>query len=229
MPRRARLVVPGYPHHVTQRGNRRQRTFFNESDYHLYTELISDAKESAGADIWAYCLMPNHVHFVVVPDRADSLAALFAHAHRRYTRAINKRNDWNGHLWQERFYSSALDEEHLMATVRYVELNPVRAKLCERASDWRWSSAAPHLAGNNDKIVNVHPMLDLIPDWRTYLAESESTDLLDTVRKNSRAGLPSVGDELLKRLEEQTGRKLGRGTPGRPRKPGTVTDLEGNR
>ena len=228
MPRMARLVVPGYPHHVTQRGSRRQRTFFRESDYRSYLKLLSKAKESADAEIWAYCLMPNHVHFVVVPNKKDSLATLFSNAHRRYTRKINKRNRWQGHLWQERFHSSVLDEQHLIAAVRYVELNPVRAKLCERAEEWQWSSAVAHATGKNDLIVNVRPMLELIPDWRVYLAEDESVDLLDKMRENSRAGLPSGSSSFVDRLERQTGRKLTRGKPGRPKKIGTVTISSGN-
>ena len=225
----ARLVVPDYPHHITQRGSRRLRTFFRDSDYQSYIKLISKAKESADAEIWAYCLMPNHVHFVVVPHKEDSLAALFSNAHRRYARRINKRNNWQGHLWQERFHSSVLDERHLIAAVRYVELNPVRAQLCKRAEDWHWSSATAHATGKDDLIVNVRPMLDLIPDWRMYLAEGEPTDLLDELRENSRTGLPSGDEGFVGRLEKETGRKLTRGKPGRPKKNGTVTNSSGNR
>jgi len=129
MPRIARLVVPGYPHHVTQRGNRRQRAFFNSQDYLAYLELVASAKEETRCEIRAYCLMPNHVHFVIVPEHKDGLADLFKEAHRRYTRRINFRENWRGHLWQERFHYFVMDEKHLNATVRYVELNPVSADL----------------------------------------------------------------------------------------------------
>jgi putative transposase len=135
MARMPRVVVPEYPHHVTQRGARRQRTFFSAADYKTYLQLLAAAKADAGAEFWAYCLMPNHVHHVIVPSRQDSLAALFSAAHRRYTRHINFREDWRGHLWQERFHSFVMDERYLMATVRYVELNPVRAGLCEQPQD----------------------------------------------------------------------------------------------
>ena len=113
-----RLVVPGHPHHVTQRGNRRQKTFFHAEDYLAYLEFIAAAKPKAGFDIWAYCLMSNHVHFVIVPQYKDSLALLFKEVHRRYTRKINFRENWRGHLWQERFHSFVMDEPHLDATVR---------------------------------------------------------------------------------------------------------------
>ena len=132
MPRIPRLVVPGYPNHVTQRGNRRQKTFFNTQDYLAYLEFITAAKPKAGCEIWAYCLMPNHVHFVLVPQHRDSLALLFKDAHRRYTRRINFRENWRGHLWQERFHSFVMDEHHLNATVKYVELNirVLRTRTC---------------------------------------------------------------------------------------------------
>lgn len=101
MARMPRVVVPHYPHHVTQRGNRRQTTCFLDEDYQAYLDLLAKNKTEAGVDVWAYCLMPNHVHLVLVPDQPDSLGRLFRVAHREYTRRINLREDWRGHLWQE--------------------------------------------------------------------------------------------------------------------------------
>ena len=112
------------------------QTFFSSADYRAYLALFSQKKADAGVAVWAYCLMPNHVHLVVVPEREDSLAQLFRFTHLRYTRRINVREEWRGHLWQERFHSCVLDEHHLLATVRYVELNPVRAGLCAAPMDW---------------------------------------------------------------------------------------------
>lgn len=116
MARMPRLVVPGLPHHVTQRGARRMKTFYNTGDYLSYLDLIVEFKTIAGVDIWAYCLMPNHVHLVVVPEEKDSLAILFRHVHRLYTREINVRQGCTGHLWQERYHSFVMDESHLLAT-----------------------------------------------------------------------------------------------------------------
>ena len=169
MARMPRLVVPGYPHHITQRGSRRMKTFFSDDDYRAYLELIAEHKADAAVTVWAYCLMPNHVHLVVVPNEEESLARLFRQVHRRYARLINDREKWRGHLWQERFHSFVMNEEHLMAAVRYVELNPVRAGLCALPEDWVWSSARAHLDGNDDGIVKVRPMLDLVSDWRRFL------------------------------------------------------------
>ena len=142
MARLARLVVPGHPHHVTQRGNRGQETFFGDDDYRSYLSLLAECCRKAGTEVWAYCLMPNHVHLVLVPSHEDGLRAALGETHRRYTRHVNLREDWRGHLWQARFHSFAMDENHLLACARLVELNPVRARLVQRPGDWRWSSAA---------------------------------------------------------------------------------------
>ncbi|MDJ0776987.1 MAG: transposase [Gammaproteobacteria bacterium] len=201
----ARLVAPGFPHHVTQRGNRRHRVFFSDQDFRFYLRLVHEARDRADIDIWAYCLMPNHVHFVVVPHNERSLVNFFSEAHRRYSRAINQRFEWRGHLWQERFHSSVLDEKHLLAAVRYVELNPVRANLCRKAEEWQWSSVHAHIRGSDDDIVSVSPMRLLVPDWMGYL------DTLDeereaTIRASTKTGRPCGDEALMARVEEITGR-----------------------
>ena len=145
MARIARVVVPDHPHHITQRGSRRQQTFFARQDYQLYIDILSHYAIQSGVKIWAYCLMPNHVHLVLVPGKEDGLWAVVGEVHRSYTRYINFRENWRGHLWQERFYSFPMDEPHALATVRYVERNPVAAGLCRRAQDWPWSSASSAL------------------------------------------------------------------------------------
>ena len=129
MARIARVVAPGLPHHITQWGNRRQQTFFTDDDYQQYVALLSSSCRRSGVEIWAYCLMPNHVHLIAVPQEPDSLRAAIGEAHRRYTRMINFRQGWRGHLWQERFASFVMDEQYLLATARYVETNPVKAGL----------------------------------------------------------------------------------------------------
>lgn len=215
MPRQARVVIPGLPHHVTQRGNRRQRTFFAAADYCAYIDFVSHAREVAEADILAYCLMPNHVHLIVVPEHKDSLASLFRLAHGKYTRRINKMNDWQGHLWQERFFSCVMDEPHLMACGRYVELNPVRAGLCQAAQQWPWSSARPHLAGVDDQLVSVEQMLQRVGDWQNYLRERNDPEVVERLRSHLRSGMPAGDKEFIERLETLTGRSLSLQSPGR--------------
>ena len=141
MGRLARVVLPNVPHHITQRGNRNQPVFFSEDDKKEYLRLVSTHAKRHGVQIWAYCLMTNHVHFIAVPDSEKSLTATFQEAHRLYTRRINFREGWRGYLWQGRFASFPMDEEYLIAAVRYVEQNPVKAKLVSNAWDYPWSSA----------------------------------------------------------------------------------------
>ncbi len=145
MARIARVVMPNLPHHVVQRGVRRMDVFFSPEDRQEYLSLLSQSVSKYALDFLAWCLMSNHAHFVVVPQQQRSLAGAFAEAHRRYTRMVNFREGWRGHLWQERFHSYPMNERHLLAAVRYVEMNPVRAGLVERPEDWEWSSARYHL------------------------------------------------------------------------------------
>lgn len=218
MARMPRLIVPGLPHHVTQRGNRRQNTFFSEGDYRRYINFVAEALDKTQASIWAYCLMPNHVHFVIVPADTTSVAALFSRAHRRYTLDINARFGWRGHLWQERFHSTVMDERHLIAAVRYVELNPIRAGLCQRPEDWPWSSIHAHLKEEDDDLVTVRPMLTQVSDWTAYLNKDEQPQELAQIREHSRTGRPLGDVAFFNRLEAITGKDWRKRKPGRKTK-----------
>jgi putative transposase len=214
MPRMARLVVPGYPHHVTQRGSRKQQTFFRDDDYLAYLAMLHKQQNRAQTEIWAYCLMPNHVHLVMVPMEKDGIARLLRVTHHRYALRINERNGWQGHLWQERFHSFVMDEAHLLAAVRYVELNPVRAGLCEHPACWRWSSVHAHLCDAPDPIVTVGPMRERISDWAAYLATSNVGPSDDDLRDHSRSGLPAGTSNFVSMLETLSGRRLRALKPG---------------
>jgi REP-associated tyrosine transposase len=214
MARMPRLVIPGFPHHVTQRGCRRMKTFFRSEDYVFYLELIAEFKELAGVEVWGFCLMPNHVHLVLVPERERSLATLFRHVHLRYTRRINFRERWAGHLWQERFHSFVMDEQHLIAAVRYTELNPVRAQLCSVATEWPWSSVHAHLAGEDDAIVSVGPMLQRVSDWPAYLSGGSTDAELESIRNYNRTGRPAGNAEFLQQLHLLTGKDHAKRKPG---------------
>ena len=145
MARIARFVVPGLPHHVTQRGNRRENVFFSDADYELYSDLLGQQCGKHGVAVWSYCLMPNHVHLILVPDRGEALGRAVGETHRRYSAVVNARQRVTGHVFQSRYGSVVMDEDHLLAAARYVALNPVRARLASRAQDWRWSSVRAHL------------------------------------------------------------------------------------
>ena len=208
MARLARLVLPGVPYHVTQRGNRRQQTFFEEGDYALYRDLLSEAARRAGTRVWSYCLMPNHVHLIVVPADEDGLRRTFADAHRRYTAFINARHRWTGHLWQGRYGAVAMDEGHLGAAARYVALNPVRARLVDRAGDWPRSSARAHLAGVDDGLVEVAPLLERLGEFGTFLGGEEDQQATRALRISETTGRPVGTPEWVSAIELESGRSL---------------------
>lgn len=216
----ARVIAPGYPHHITQRGNRRQQTFFCDDDYHAYIDLTAEWCQRYGVEIWAWCLMPNHVHLIAVPSTESGLARAVGEAHRRYTLRINSREQWRGHLWQERFASCPMDESYLLAAARYIEMNPVAAQLASHPADYPWSSAAAHLAGVDDPLVKVEPLLALVPDWAKFL-QLTSPEEVETLQRHERTGRPLGNDSFIGDLETALGRVL------RPQKPGPKGSLAG--
>jgi putative transposase len=217
MPRRARIVIPGLPHHVTQRGNRRQQTFFSNSDYRLYLDLAAESLDRFDVRCWAYCLMPNHVHWVLEPSRPDALARAMARLHQRYTAKVNQREEWTGYLWQGRFGSCAMDEAHALAAIRYIELNPVAASPCARAQDWPWSSATAHLSGRLAPPLSRIAFLERIEDWDRYLSEPLDASLEARLGYFTGTGYPMGDDAWLQALETKMARPLRPRKQGRPR------------
>ena len=213
MPRMARVVLPEYPHHVTQRGNRRQKVFFRRQDWLTYLALVRAACAGVETRTLAYCLMPNHVHFILVPAHEDGLRAVLADAHRRYTRRVNFREGWRGHLWQDRFHSFVMDGPHLRAAVPYVEDNPVRAGLCERAADWQWSSAA-EAEGRAPVCLVDWELRDRLLEERNAADSTGLGDIVEAIRLHSRTGRPLGTEAFVQGVEVVTGRCL------RPRKRG---------
>jgi len=216
----ARVVVPGVAHHVTQRGVRRSDVFFCDEDRDLYISLLSEFCKKSGTEVWAYCLMSNHVHLVMVPGTEDGLRASLGEAHRRYTQQINQREGCRGHLWQERFHSFPMDEAYLLAAVRYVELNPVHAGMVRLPEEYVWSSARAHLSGKDDGLVKVSPMLDRVSNWQSLLDSDMDEATIATLRKHSQTGRPLGDESFLDRLESQVGRVLRPQKQGRKRKDG---------
>lgn len=208
MSRLARLVIPGLPHHVTQRGNGGARTFFDDADYALYRDLLAQACVAASVEVWAWVLMPNHVHLVMNPADPDGLRRVLSQVHRRYAGHVHTRLDRSGHFWQGRFGSVPMDEDHLLAAVRYIALNPVRARLAERPQDWRWSSVHAHLSGTPDMLTTLSPLLDRVPDIAAFLAAPPDEAAFERLRRAETIGRPVGGDAFLLRLEAQTQRTL---------------------
>lgn len=200
MPRIARIIAPGIPHHVTQRGNRRMETFFRDEDYQAYLALMAEWCRKCNVAIWAYCLMPNHVHLIAVPETEEGLRLAIGEAHRRYSAMINRRQKWTGHLWQGRFSSFPMDETYLLAAVKYIEMNPVRANLVPDPYSWQWSSARAHAAGQDDMLVKVAPLLEMVGAWKQFLSDANEEDA-DKIRGHERTGRALGGDTFLDSLE----------------------------
>jgi len=192
--------------------------FFEESDRQEYLQLLSEQGERFGLRFIAYCLMSNHVHLIVIPEADDSLAKGIGEAHRRYTRMVNFRDDVRGYLFQGRFFSCPVDTgEYLLAAVRYVERNPVRAGIVESAWDYPWSSAGFHTGLVSwDPLVKESSLLAEIHDWQAFL-KTES-DLISQLRLKSRTGRPFGAESMFTAVEKITGRDMRPGRPGRPKK-----------
>lgn len=223
MPRLARVVIPDIPHHVMQRGNRRQDVFFTEADYAAYFALLKSACDATGVRCLAWCLMPNHVHLILTPPTSESLQLAVSGVHRRYARQINRAHDWTGYLFQGRFASYPMDERHLLNAVRYVELNPVAAGLVKVAEDWRWSSARVHIEGRADGLTDIAALADVHANWRAMLRDGwQASELPDeTVRAieaSLRTGRPLGPAGFVEGLEALTGRTLQKAKPGPRRK-----------
>ncbi len=220
MPRIARAVLPGYPHHITQRGNYGQTVFDEDEDGRVYLKWLCEYKAKHGLRVWSWCLMDNHVHLVGVPERQGSLARTLRSAHMRYANYLNRKRGAAGHLWQGRFYSCVLDEQHLWAALRYVERNPVRAGLVERAEEYRWSSAPAHVSGSADGVLDggleCCAGVTGVGDWASWLAQPEELGKVQRLRSHSRTGRP-LGDEgFLAKVEAVLGRRLKALPRGRP-------------
>ncbi len=176
MPRAARFVVPNVPHHIIQRGNRCQPVFFSDDDRAFYLGLLAKWGRISGVTLWAYCLMDNHVHLVAIPAEKHSLAVGLGETHKAYTKAINEREGWRGFLWQDRFRSYPMDETYLYRAIRYVELNPGRAKIVTNPADYAWSSARAHIFGKKNALIS-HDSLGMNGnEWAAFLKEG----LIDT-------------------------------------------------
>jgi len=217
MPRMARIVVPNSPHHVTQRGNRRQLTFFCDADYRAYLRIAAEVFAEANVEVWAYCLMPNHVHLIATPREAGDLARAVGKTHLLYTQRINRRQEWTGLLWQGRFASSPMDDGYLRSCVGYVGLNPVRAGLVTRARDWPWSSVRAHLGEGSETLLTPDPVWEQVgEDIATMFDEPLDDRLCEAVRTAARTGRPLGARAWVEALEQKTGRVLTSKPVGRP-------------
>ncbi len=218
MPRQARVVIPDCPHHITQRGNYRQAIFDDPADYDYYCELIELYRDKYSVKISCYCLMSNHIHFIVTPPSCDSLSKLFNTVHMRYAQYINKKRNVLGHLWQGRFFSCILDPAHLYNAMRYVEQNPVRAGMVDKAWDYPYSSAKDHTGcGQSDIAIEPVDDQDTSISWKKYLSQMD-TQFCDDIRLKTHRGLIVGRPSFIQHIEDQMKRSFASRNPGRPRK-----------
>lgn len=221
MSRIARIVLTGVPYHITQRGNGRQKVFFDAADYRLYLDLLFQNAASAGLRLWAYCLMPNHVHLIAVPERQESMAGALSRTHANYARYFNLKGRSCGHVWQARFFSCPLDGPHLWRAMAYVERNPLRAGIVEDPGRYPWSSAAIHLTPSAPEVLDLRV-------WRTEYTHRQWGEVLRSsveeeafgrrLQEASRRGRPLGTAGFITSLERRVGRKLAVPPPGRPKK-----------
>jgi putative transposase len=226
MPRALRIFLPGIPFHVTHRGNQRREVFRSDDDYRAYLQLIQKYSRQFDMRVWAYCLMPNHVHLLALGMRRDSLSAAVGNAQRVYSRRRHMDAELTGHLWGTRYFASPLDEAHTWAAVRYIERNPVKAGLVSRAVDYPWSSARAHAGLAEDELLDPdRPFPGLIGDWQAWLAIAVEEPVAQALRRNTASGRPTGSEEFVRTLEKEAGRRLRRLPPGpqrdsRHRNPG---------
>jgi len=209
MGRLPRVAVPGCPHHILQRGNRKADVFRDDSDRLVYIRLLRDASQLYRVFIWSYTLMDNHVHIIGVPEHKDSLARTIKEAHGEYTSYFNTKYGLVGHAWQGRFKSVAMEEAHCWNAIRYVERNPVRARMVRRAEDYLWSSAAAHCGLRDDLLLSGKcPLVDEIKNWSEWLKIENPEGFDDAIRLHTRVGRPMGSKEFIRSIELQTDRKL---------------------
>ena len=220
MPRIARICAIHYPHHVTQRGNNREAVFFDDDDSEFYLKILDKYSAQHNLDIWAYCLMVNHVHLLAVPKREDSLAKGLGSTNLVYTQYVNRRYGRSGRVWQNRFFSAVIENEpYLWAVVRYIERNPVRGNLVEKAEEYMWSSARAHILGRRNNLLTGDSWLRRSKrgDFQKFM-ESEDRPIEDSIRKATSTGRPLGREEFMQHLEKTLQRKIVVQRAGRPKK-----------
>ena len=220
MPRIARIVATEYPHHIVQRGNNKEKVFVDKEDFKKYLSLLERYSTEKDVLILAYCLMSNHVHLLVKPLGEENLFKMMQGITLCYTQYFNRKNKRTGRLWECRYHSAVIDGERYLWTVsRYVEKNPVRARIVTNAEDYPYSSARAHLLGESNVLLR-EPLFDEgeLSDYRSFMAGEEDKIGLDVLRRQTRLGKPLGDRGFLEILSKKLGRNLGFRHKGRPKK-----------
>jgi putative transposase len=232
MPRKARLVIPGLPHHVVQRANRRKALFFNDLDRRRYLDLLARYAARQHLKILAYCLMPDHVHLVAVPAEAGSLAAVLMPLQIQHSKHIRRTHTIRGRLWQARFSSCPMDLPHMWEAVRYIERNPRRAGKILRPERYPWSSAGGHAGIRKDPLLSGHlEARGKVKNWVKWLGEGEDEAMAETIRRCTRTGRPAGGAAFRASIEKRRRRtrRPKKGKRPQPQKKGKRTRKAGTK
>ena len=218
MPRIARGLRDGFVFHVINRGNGRQQVFHKDGDFNAFVRLIGEALESFDVKLFAYCLMPNHFHFLLQPTRAEDLSRLMQWLLTAHVRRYHQHYGTSGHVWQGRYKSFIVqDDEHLLTVVRYVEGNPVRSDLADTASNWLWSSHRERVEGGRGRMLSELP----IPppeNWTDYTDKAMTGSEVERLRKSVNRQAPFGRDEWVQNLCDTLGLGPTIRDRGRPRK-----------
>jgi putative transposase len=218
MPRTPRIVIPGVPHHITQRGNNREDVFFVDDDRRAYLRILAEESAAYGLTLHGFCLMTNHIHLIATPKTAPTLAKALGRTHWRYTQYVNRLHGRSGHLWQNRFFSCPLGPVHFFKAMAYVERNPLRAALASQAWLYPWSSAPAHTGqAPQTPALALAPFSPTPVHWKSLLRRPDDPADLALLRTRTQTGRPLGGDTFLSKLENKLGRRLRPLTVGRPR------------
>lgn len=218
MPRIARVVALNYPHHITQRGTDKTQIFLDDEDRRYFLASLKEYADKTDTKIWAYCLMGNHFHLLLVPREEEGLGKCLHGATFRYAQHFNKKYERNGRLWQNRYFSCIVDERnYLWGVARYIEMNPVRAKLVGKPELWKWSSAKAHIKGAKDPYISKEQWLDDSEraEYQRFVKEKWKDN---EIRKATSTGRPLGSVRFIKKLEEELQRALRPKKAGRPKR-----------
>lgn len=223
MPRIARVVAVGFPHHITQRGNYRKPIFIDDDDRRKYLSFLQLESQRHGLEILGFCLMPNHIHVIGLPKAPQSMAQVFKYVNMKYAQYFHRRTQAGaGHLWQGRFFSCVMDESYLVACARYIERNPVRARMVQRPSDWPWSSARIHSGLDSHDPLGIMKLFEYVSvsmeHWREFIEAKDHPAEVEVIKEHTIKGRPLGNSSFIGALEEKLGRILKPGKRGRPRK-----------
>ena len=225
MPRRPRMYIPGYCYHIVQRGNNREACFFEPENYRVYLKYMGECLPRYGNYLHAYCLMTNHVHLLISPSKTESISNLLKVVCSRYAQYINKKYSRTGTLWEGRHKSSAVDTElYLLKCYRYIELNPVAAKMVSRPEEYVWSSYHHNAWGEKDALVSRHDLylalgeneIERCSNYRELFRDAISPEDIHSIRKAAHYSMPLGSNKFVDQIARKTGKPVGYGKRGRP-------------